>query len=234
MSSVINILYNGNYDHSVYQKYFSRFFDKVNMIKYNRDVVIRPSVDLILITGDTNVNPKYYNDSIGNKNLNIDSDRDTLERHMINDYKNIPRLGINRGAIFLTAMSGGNIVQTVSGHNCGKHESEYPISYLQKKMMKLNKTYMINSNHTELMFPYNLKDNDYDIYLISRNYLSDKYKDGRNNDVNISNTQNFYEPEIVLYNNTNSLCIQGEFDEDTTDYNYFCYALINKILKTKK
>ena len=231
--SSINILYNGNYDHTFYEKFFSNIYDKVNMIKFDKDKSIPTDIDLVLFTGESNINPKYYNEPAPKKS-NYNADRDALERVMFNAYKSTPKLGINRGALLLTAFCGGSIVQTLNGHNCGTHECEYSIDYLNKMLSKNNRSYNVKSNHTSMMFPYNLNEDRYSITLVSKYYLSDTYKSGYGDEKVISNIKYFYEPEIVNYFDYNTLCIQGDFDSEGTEYNQLCYSMIHKLIKTKK
>ena len=66
-------------------------------------------------------------------------------------------------------------------------------------LSKNNRSYNVKSNHTSMMFPYNLNEDRYSVTLVSKYYLSDTYKNGYGDEKLISNIKYFYEPEIVNY-----------------------------------
>ncbi len=176
----------------------------VELIKYSEIFGRKdtPKIDLILFTGGEDVNPSYYGERVG-KFTSINKSRDAVETDMFRKYYvNIPKLGICRGAQFLTVMNGGKLVQHVENHGIGGTHS---ISFGEgDSVKKLEMT----STHHQMMYPFNLKKGkDYILCAHSTRYLSPIYWDGENKDISIPDE--FLEPEIVFYPESRSLAIQG-------------------------
>jgi len=163
---------------------------------------VSPQVDLVLFTGGEDVDPNFYNERVG-KYTSANPARDSRESQMFTLLGNkIPKLGICRGAQFLTVMSGGRLIQHVENHGIGgTHPITFNHLYGSKKMP-------MTSTHHQMMYPYGLKEGkEYILCAHSTNHLSSKYWNGQ--DKNIEIKEDFLEPEIVFYPRTNSLGIQG-------------------------
>lgn len=165
-----------------------------------RDAEI-PPIDLILFTGGEDVNPNYYNERTG-KYTQINQERDDIESKMFRKFTSrIPRLGICRGSQFVTVMSGGKLIQHVENHGIG---GTHPITFDYIHNIKMPMT----STHHQMMYPFDMKQGtDYILCAYSTNYLSGKYWNGANQNIELK--ENFLEPEIVFYPRSNSLAIQG-------------------------
>jgi GMP synthase-like glutamine amidotransferase len=218
----IVVLVNHNVNYNLYVYFLSTRFE-VTIV--NPSTVKSSIPDLILFTGGEDVNPIYYNENTNSK-TNYNSDRDKFEKsNLFEKYKNIPKLGICRGAQFLTVMSGGKLIQHVENHGIsGTHEIEwcYPIT---------TQVTSITSTHHQMMNPFNLDPNDYSILACSKYFRSDVYLNG--NDEQITIPKNFVEPEIVYYPKTMSLCIQGHPEMSTCpqDTRDLIFSLMNYYLK---
>ncbi len=190
---------------------------------YTKVVKSKQPISLVVFTGGADVNPDYYSQSMG-KHTNINKLRDDFEVSLWERIpKSIPKIGICRGSQFLTVMSGGSLIQHVEGH-CGDH------SITVKEDFNL----MMTSTHHQMLYPFDLNKDKYDLIAWSTHFKSDTYLNGRNEEMEIAN--DFLEPEIVYYKNTNSLAIQGhpEFsscDEDASDY---CLNLVKNLLNNNK
>lgn len=177
----------------------------LNISQKTADIV--KSIDLMVFTGGEDVSPLYYGETIG-KYTNTNSQRDTLEFKLINGkipssiIKKIPKLGICRGAQLLTVYNGGKLIQHVVGHNNNEQIIE-----LKKHSIEGSKTIQVSSDHHQMMFPYNLEKSKYELLGWSKNFQSNTYLNGENNEIELP--KNFLEPEIIHYNITNSLCIQS-------------------------
>lgn len=187
---------------------------------------IKTEIDLILFTGGEDVTPNYYGESKGKFTGNNES-RDMIE----NDYmynrgglKNVPKLGICRGAQFLTVMNGGKLIQHVNGHGISGTHS------LDMKYLQDSDNFKITSTHHQMMFPYNLPRDRYEILATSKNFLSNTYLDGINQEKEIP--KDFEECEIVFYPISRSLCIQGhpEFSNCPENTQNECLNLIANYL----
>lgn len=197
--------------------------------KYDCTYINRPNknysiddVDLILFTGGKDISSHLYNENSHPKTI-VDYKRDLRESSVFDSYpKTIPRLGICRGAQLITALSGGKIVQDVNNHSMN-HEM----------IVENNKRIRVTSTHHQMMYPFNIDETEYKIIgyadNLSTRYENDKFA------VEISKPLNFVEPEIVYYNNTNSLAIQGhpEKYDATMAFKQYSYNLINKLINNE-
>lgn len=73
--------------------------------------------DMLCFTGGADIDPSFYNHK-RYKNTFVDSERDDEDFDMYQEgrFRNLPMIGICRGAQFLHAMNGGQLYQDVSGH----------------------------------------------------------------------------------------------------------------------
>jgi len=196
----LTIVINEQVDNSKYLQFLQESFDlnvvNFNYIKNNNNEI---KIDLVLFIGGEDVEPFYYNQNKG-KYTKTNSERDKVEKHMFNLLKNIPKLGICRGAQFLTVMNKGLLIQHTTGHTNGNHIIEFNTF---NKDLKIEMT----STHHQMMYPFNLEDSKYELIAHSDYNLSNIYLNDKN--TNIKLPKNFVEPEIIYYHDTNSLCIQG-------------------------
>lgn len=216
MKKKIKILFGEKKPSQSYILLMSKLFEDFEII--NHDLKVRP--DLIIFTGGEDVDPSFYNEKEG-KFTYSNIERDNLEYSIFhrNSYK-IPKLGICRGAQFLTVMCGGSLIQHVENHNSVTHS------------ITLNTGEKINlpSDHHQMMYPFNILSNNYEILGHSTHFRSSVYLDGDNKNKDIDKST-FLEPEIVYYKNFNSLAIQAHpewCDYQSKDFLY----VKNLILKT--
>lgn len=194
----------------------------IDAFNYNNE-----KLDLVLFTGGEDVDPGYYNENKG-KFTGVNKSRDDKEsRYMFYpEYtKNVPKLGICRGSQFLTVMSGASLIQHVNGHAIGQL---HPIII---NGIYDNLVVDITSTHHQMMFPYSLPKDNYEIIGTSSKFLSNTYLNG--NDKEKELPINFEECEIVYYKNTNSLCIQGhpEMAHCPDETKNICLDIIDHYLK---
>lgn len=184
-----------------------------------------PSIDLILFTGGEDVTPDYYNQMPG-KYTSYNSERDSVESKMFRRFPTkLPKLGICRGAQFLTVMSGGSLIQHVENHGIGGTHS------ITFDFMHEGYSMPMTSTHHQMMYPFNMDTKSYILCAHSTNHLSPKYWNGANKNIEIG--KNFLEPEIVFYPQTNSLAIQGHPESNVLkeDDKNFILTFISRILK---
>ena len=127
-------------------------------------------------------------------------------------------------AQFLTVMSGGSLIQHVNGHAIGRL---HPITIYGI----FNTSVEITSTHHQMMFPYSINKDKYEIVATATNYLSNTYLDGIDQEKELP--ANFEECEIVYYKNSKSLCIQGHPEMAACpDYTkQMCLEMISYYLK---
>ena len=174
--------------------YANLFIDKVKLVPKV------DSADIVLFTGGEDVHPGLYNEKKG-RYTNYNEARDVNERDIFYKAQDQGKfmLGVCRGSQILTIMSGGSLVQHVTKHAIN---GTHPITLINE-----NVDIEITSTHHQMMYPFNLDKSKYRIIAKSAENLSEKYLNGSNLNMMLSN--NFVEPEIVYYNNTKCLCIQG-------------------------
>jgi len=219
-----------------YEDFFNREFDvefihisKVSNNNYE-------DIDLLLFTGGSDVNPSLYNENKGRLTF-IDESRDKVEAEMFYNFIHIPKIGICRGAQFLTVMNGGKLVQHVENHT-QTHKITLlrkffpnPIGIGRNSSVRTNQ-YEITSTHHQMMYPFNLKRHKFELIGWSKYNRSSIYLDGKNEQIKLPD--DFLEPEIVFFKNTSSLCIQGhpEFPNCNSSTKKIILNLIkNKLLK---
>ena len=225
--SQVNIFFPNN-DDSQFKTFLQGLFpDKiVNIVKNWRE----NKIDLIIFTGGEDITPSYYGENVG-KYTHINTIRDQNEFDIFHTvFYGVPKLGICKGAQLLTVGSGGKLIQHVEGHR-------NTIDKITICSSNSNEEYIIEipSDHHQMMFPYNLNKNRYQILGYSTYFKSNVYLNGENENIKLPN--NFLEPEIIYYEDFNSLAIQShpEWISDVGDKNLqIIYNIIRKtILKNK-
>lgn len=169
--------------------------------------------DLIVFTGGSDVTPSFYRESKGEYTGPCDLNRDTKERELFLEYVGkTPMLGICRGSQFLCAMSGGKLVQHTN------HPGYHPI-YAD------NKTYMVNSTHHQMMYPFEVNH-----ILLGFAQLCKYHLGGDNKEMEMPMLDGkAIEPEVVWFPDTMCFCVQSHpeyagYPEETTEW-------LNKLIK---
>ena len=156
------------------------------------------TADIVIFTGGADVNPFLY----------TNMKHRTTKPNMIRDMREIaafsvaealekPMLGICRGAQLLTVLSGGELIQNVTGHNL-------PIGTFHPIELNTGTVIKMNTFHHQMMYPFRMDSNDYELVGWSQKKRSSFYEIAKSNKFVVDK-----EPEIVYYPKTNCLCIQG-------------------------
>lgn len=195
---------------------------EVNLVKYNKGGVSRGSVDLIIFNEEEkgDLHPDYYSEVVGSKTNVMEtywSRYGTLRDFDFRDE--IPKLGIGDGAHFLTTSAGGSLIQHVEGH-----DKDHPIS------TRRHGGFVAPSKHHQMMYPFELPKDKFDLLAWSKYFVSETYLNGKNDEVNLPT--DFLEPEIVFYRNikAGALCIQGTPILASNSYKNLCLSLISKLV----
>jgi len=221
----ITVLVNPNSSMASYIEFLSRRFE-VKTVNAHEWEPVAETIDLVLFTGGEDVDPGYYNERTGSR-THVNRKRDEYEQKYMftrNALRKIPKLGICRGAQFVTVMSGGKLIQDVGGHAIS---TLHKISF----MTGLYSDMQITSTHHQMMNPYEMSKEKYEIIATATHFQSDRYLNG--NDKNIPLPKGFKEVEIVYYPVTLSLAIQGhpEMAHCPDSTKEFCLNLIQNYLK---
>ena len=179
----------------------------------NQEVVDNiEDADVVIFTGGEDVFPVLY-DEKKHPYTSYNRERDLKEAIIYDKAKklNKPMLGICRGAQFLTVLNNGKLVQHVNGQ---------PYMHAVKDIDK--NAYMVTSTHHQMMFPFNLADDDYTIIAHTTN-LTTKWEGLPKGYENYPNTDG-REIEVVHYPKTNCLCIQGHPEYEDADAKFVKYT----------
>lgn len=183
---------------------FGDMFDETGL--YRAQMALGPG-DTLVLEGGQDIHPAHYGEEILKGITQTPSPgRDLAEKMMIHHGKmaGASFIGICRGAQFLTAVAGGRLIQDVTGH-IGEHS--ITISATGERITT-------SSVHHQMMFPYQLSDEDYELIAYSTDNLSDWYiidsGEGKPADISAGLARSeFREPEIVWYPKFRALAIQG-------------------------
>jgi hypothetical protein len=177
--------------------------------------------DLVFFTGGHDVSPEVYGD-IQHPTSHCNWDRDVKELAIFKEWLkvDIPTLGVCRGAQFLTATQlNGKLIQNCDGHAIGGVHS---ITDINGNILD------ITSTHHQMMYPYDINKNDYELIAWSTYRLSTYYEFG---DVKLGAFENLKEPEIVYYSATRSLAIQGH--PEYLEYDHITCKYLRELVKLK-
>lgn len=143
--------------------------------------------DIVCFTGGEDINPSLYGEArITGTSFNID--RDARELEAFEKYKNLPKIGICRGAQLLTVLSGGSLFQDVDGHR-GSHP--------MVDLLFSREDIITTSVHHQMMIPPK------DAYVLAMAKKATQFRSGTDR------KKPEYDPEVVWIPKTKSLCIQG-------------------------
>jgi len=160
------------------------------------DVIEHGSV--VLFGGGEDISPSLYNAKKSRWTFadQTPSLRDSLEKAAFKQAQKVGAFcyGICRGAQLLCALSGGKLVQHVNGHG----DTHWLV-------MKNGKELPTSSVHHQMMYPFDMEANKYEILGWSKEKISNVYvlHDGDiRRDISL-------EPEVIYFPETRSLGIQG-------------------------
>ena len=209
-----------------YQKWLDKDFEYVCQME---------NADLIIIAGSGTISPALFShdyiNSLKNTSQAMLEYREDLDLLSVKLFVQAllldkPIVGINRGAHIVAAMNGCSLIQEIDRHYSTSHAITTSGSNV----------YKIKSNHSQMMYPFDLKAEEYDIVAWARN-VSTKFvmqKFGQN--TNLAKSTVTVEPEILYFNKTHSLAIQnGAENGSPTDcenilYGDYLESLVDKMI----
>lgn len=220
----INVLVADDTNASSEIQFLERGFD-VTVLKMSdyKKKFDRADVNLVLFTGGEDVSTEYYDEPKG-KYTHSNIKRDEKEQQTYREFRGKAAMfGICRGAQFLTVMNGGKLIQHVEGHG-----QSHTIMVEKKGVFEMT------SVHHQMMYPYTLTPNSYELIAYSEYFRSNTYLDGENKENDLP--KDFVEPEIVFYKGNKSLCIQGhpEYSSCPEKTKDLCIQLIYDYLFSEK
>jgi hypothetical protein len=197
-----------------YLKPFADLFKEVHRLE---------EADVALFTGGEDVSPVMYGAQRNPRTFcNPKRDEEEAKIFGVCEDLGIMKLGICRGAQFLNVMSGGSMIQHVENHGV-THEV----------FTKSGDQFMMSSTHHQMMNPWKARLGQlpkFDLLAWSEG-RSERYLNGSDkNDIEF--LEHGYEPEIVWYPKTHSLCIQPhpEIMHPNSKGVEFCHQLVSRYL----
>lgn len=170
-----------------------RFFNNRRLVSNIEDA------DVVVFTGGADINPEIYGKE-AHPTTYFSRQRDKYEIEAFNAMRpDQLAVGLCRGCQMLAALNGAILIQNVSSHaGCGQH-----------RIHNANgKTFSIVSIHHQMIYPWDLPEDEYDV-LYWADHLS-RYYEGDGVDPEVM--KNNVEPEIAVFHKENlpkCLCIQG-------------------------
>ena len=219
----LTIVVNPTVDNAEAIKFLEEYFKLkvLQGIKTTDDII---AAELVVFTDGPHVNPQYYTEKLG-KFTNIDKSRDDNDKKLYDLCKRYkkPFVGFGRGGELLNVLSGGRMIQFVNGHNQGNHTAQ---------CTHFKSSITVNSAHTQMMYPFELPSEKYELIAWSKRYLSTTYLDGNNEEMDL--VENFLEPEVLYFKSTKALAFQGNPAAVTAsrDFKDFTISLIQNKLKS--
>jgi GMP synthase-like glutamine amidotransferase len=160
-----------------------------------------PKVDILCLTGGADISPELYGQN-RIKGTYTNDDRDKREVEIYHRYKDLPKLGICRGAQLLNVLNGGSMYQHVDRHS-GSHMVE----------TKSGRKVLLCSVHHQLMIP-----NPKVAEVIAWNTNSTRRW---NDNGDFERKPDEIDPEVIWIEQDKALCFQAhpEFGpQSCTDY----------------
>ena len=193
-------------------------------IVVSRNDLIACLPDALVIWGGEDISPTIYNqrpapqtDAAFNLSLR---DQTEMELAQAAIDKNIPIIGICRGAQLMCALSGGTVIQHVNRHAGPNHSIQ----------TKDGQVLVTNSVHHQMMHPGTV---DHELLGWVPSKLSNVYiGDNGEHITELETNDNFAEPEIVWFPKTKALCIQGhpEFSSAQAPFIRHCLKLVRRYI----
>lgn len=181
-------------------------------------------VDAVVFWGGTDICPQLYNEERSWKSQAQanPSSRDLFEWDVMRYCKlrDIPVIGICRGAQLLCAFNGGTLVQHCDNHGNGNH----------MVMTHDGMEYSTTSCHHQMMYPYDI---EHKLLAWASPKRSSVYLDGRDKQILAMEKQR--EPEVVYFPQNRGLAIQGhpEWMPQKALFVQWVLTLTESILKEK-
>jgi putative glutamine amidotransferase len=174
--------------------------------------------DALVIWGGEDISPSIYGEtpSTYTHAPSTLSHRDNCEVTLakLAIEMSIPIIGICRGAQLMCALSGGKVIQHVTGHAGRGHQIQ----------TSTGQVLWTNSLHHQMMLPTNV---EYTLLAHAAPSRSNRYIGADNAPITLPPA--FQEPEVIWIPATQSLCIQGhpEFNDATEQFIRYCEDLVD-------
>ena len=202
---------------------FDLMFDEVGLVKVTQPAELsddgKPSI--LVIWGGEDIHPGWYNrPNVATRVGAFPSRRDILEANLFKQAValGIPIIGVCRGAQLGCALSGGILIQDVTGHVTNHQITD-----------KWGDTYFTSSLHHQVMYPWSTA---HELIAWSTYRRSSKYVGISEEEINTP-LPIYLEPEVIWFSESRCLAIQGhpEYEDSESQLNKHVEKYIEHYLK---
>lgn len=173
---------------------FRTMFNGGIRLLYEKDL---SNVDAVLLWGGSDISPSLYDEpAFAHSGPSTPTERDLFEWELCRQAveRNIPIIGICRGAQLLCAFAGGKLIQNVQGHH-GDHGIT----------CHTGEVFNVSSSHHQMLYPYDVP---HEMLAWSSKKRSMVYQGVSKEIFKNMNTPSFEEPEVVYFPEINGFGIQ--------------------------
>lgn len=149
---------------------------------------LRKPPSLVVFTGGEDIDPAWYNEPKYFRTMSHPK-RDHREMVYYEKYLDVPKVGICRGGQFLNVLSGGRMWQHVSGHTDTHKMIDLLFTKTELKVPSTHHQMMLPSEEAFILA----------VAKVAKDHVSCAKK---------TPPKPKYDPEVVWYPKTNSLCYQ--------------------------
>jgi len=196
-------------------------FSEIKQFQHDSKLV---PTDIVLFEGGSDINSNIYGETPGFYTQNFNDGRDSFELFAWKAAQKAraKMFGICRGAQLFCALSGGKVIQHVSGH-LGDHFIDTCDG----------EKYQTSSVHHQMMAPMEA---NHKLLAWSTHNRSKVYLDGNNNDCKDRLDKDLgLEPEAIWFPDTKCLGVQGhpEFMPNGHKFQGYCRKIVQQYLLTE-
>lgn len=159
-------------------------------------------IDALILWGGSDIATSFYDEKPYNSYQSAyPSKRDLFEWELLRraQKKGVPIIGVCRGAQLMCAFAGGKLVQDVS-----HHQISHPVVTYDKKVFN-----DVKSAHHQMMFPYALTDDEYEVLATVPQNRSSRYEGLSKDEKECFTVDGFLEPECIFFPTIKGFAIQG-------------------------
>ncbi len=182
-------------------------FGQFGPAEYDPSIILKSpnEVRFVLFTGGEDVTPKFYGHPT-DRTVYSNARRDFIEQAIFRSaqVRNIPAIGICRGAQFLCVMAGGKLVQDTTGHN-----QYHSLMVRRNDGNVFVPSEQVSSTHHQMAYPWEMPVTDFILHAWSSEPLSRHYTyNGKRYERDDATDNMRLEPEVVTYPRIGALGFQ--------------------------
>ena len=163
-------------------------------------------IDALILWGGSDIGTSLYNEK-PQYHYGVQEEasaRDVFEWELIKKAvkAKIPIIGVCRGAQILCAFAGGKLVQHTGGHLYPHSVKTYDGKVFEQ----------VSSSHHQMMFPFHLNDDEYEVLATTNNLLGHFGNYNSYQGITLDEVKTLkeeMEPEVVFYKKLNAMAIQS-------------------------